>query len=200
MRVEKYQIKEIASLILGHTFRVNPEAGIEGDSYKLVQVKDLDHDGAILLGQLETINYKFSRGVELVKPGDVIFCPREHKLVAALITEELDPTVVSAPLVLIRVHSREIVDPGYLRSYLNSAMARKQFQNLLSGSTILTINKTELADFEILIPSLEKQRIFAEMYFYSEQERKLREKLLELRSQERSNLINQSFRQLLEVK
>jgi len=200
MRSVKKQIKEIAAVILGHTFRASPEVHPDGKPYRLIQVKDIDHNGVLYFDQFEAINYKFSREVELVRAGDIIFCPREHKLVAALVDKApQQATIVSAPLIIIRTSSQELVNPGYLQSYLNSGLVKREFQNLLSGSFILAIKKTELADFDVLVPSLEKQEVFSRIYHYSEQARGMQEKLLELKSKERSSLINKSFKQLLGV-
>ncbi len=198
MQVKKILIKDIANLILGHSFRTTP--GKQGDKlYKLIQVKDIDIKGELLTNQIENINHKFSKSIELIEHGDIIFCPREHKLVSALVTTKLTNAVISAPLILIRVNCQQSILPEYLRFYLNSAIAKKQFHNRLMGSSILTLKKSDLENFEVPIPSLEMQQAFSKIYQYSEQERKIRETLLELRKQEVEQTLNHRMEELLTV-
>ncbi len=196
MTVLKMRIKDIADLILGHSFRTTP--GDQGsESYKLIQVKDIDASGELLVNQVENINHKFSRSVELVKPSDIIFCPREHKLVAALVTSKLTNSIISAPLILIRVHCQSNIKPEYLRFYLNSGLARKEFHHLLIGSSILTLKKSDLENLEVPIPSIEVQEAFSKLYQDSEQERKIYEQLIKLRKEEIEQSLNYKIEELL---
>jgi restriction endonuclease S subunit len=198
MTVQKRQIKDIADLILGHSFRTAP--GEQSDKfYKLIQVKDIDTSGELLVNQIENINHKFSRSVELVEPGDIIFCPREHKLVSALITSKFVNAIISAPLILIRVRCQQSIKPEYLRFYLNSAIARRDFHHLLMGSAILTLKKSDLGNFKVPVPSIEVQEAVSKLYQYSEQEQKIRERLMKLRKEELEQTLNHKIEQLLAV-
>jgi hypothetical protein len=198
MTISKLPIKNIATLILGHSFRTSPGSQ-NGEGYKLIQVKDIDNSGELLINQFETINHKFSRAIELVEPGDIIFCPREHKLVSSLVTTRLTNAIISAPLILIRVHCQQSIKPEYLRFYLNSRVARKNFHHLLMGSAILTLKKSDLENFIVPIPSIEVQNAFSQLYQYSRQEKKIRERLTRLRQEELEQTLNHKIEKLLEV-
>jgi len=194
---KKRKIKEIAGLNLGHTFRVSPNITKEEASFSLVQVKDVDINGNLLLGQLETINHKFSRTVDLLQKGDIIFCPRDHKLIAALVTIDLENTLISAPLILIRVHCQKTINPEYLQLYLNSKLIEKRLKSLLLGSSILTLQKSDLAEIEVPIPSIKEQELLSKIYSYSKLERKLRDNLYGLKNKERNAIVNKSLESLL---
>jgi restriction endonuclease S subunit len=198
MMVPKKKIKDIAELILGHTFRVSPRGvNKSGDLFSLVQVRDISTNGELLLNQLETISHKFSKSIDLLERGDLIFCPREHKLVAALVGDEIHNTVISAPLILIRVHCQQTVKPEYLQLILNSNLIQRKLTQLLVGTSILTLQKSDLEEIELPIPPIDKQDLLARIYNYSKQERKLRDSLYELKNMEREAIVNQSLESLL---
>ena len=155
MKIIKSKIREITKVSLGHTFRKGVNVSFTGTT-RLIQVKDITENGDLLGKQLDAIDYKFNRDIELVSKGDIVFCPREHKLIAVLIKEDLGAVVVSAPLILLRVIDRSKISPSFLQAYLNSPQVINQLKNLLMGSFIQTINKADFMEFEVIIPSLAK--------------------------------------------
>jgi len=213
MRFQKYKLRDIADLNLGFSFRSSlilsdqdtPTCTLKSavELIKVIQLKNIDACGELIDDNLDQINFKPNRSnksLEPIKKGDIIFCPRGHKLVSVLIKKNWENTIISAPLIWLSIKCPDNVMPEYLHFYLNSSFAKKQYQNLLRGSTILTLKKTDLDELEILIPSPTTQKAFAESYQYFNQEKKLREKILELRKKLIEKTLNHKLEELITTK
>jgi type I restriction enzyme M protein len=194
----KIKLKEIAHLSLGHTFRsATQTAEKQEGGFLLAQVKGINLDAELLFEQLEKIKHKFNKSIDLLRQGDLVLCPRDHKLVTALVDKEIPNLIISAPLILIRVNCELRVDPEYLQLILNSKLMQKNLKQLLVGTSVRTLQKNDLEEIEIPLPGIEEQKLFAQIYKHSKLERKLRNKLYKLRGLERETVINKSLESLL---
>jgi restriction endonuclease S subunit len=114
---------------------------------------------------------------------DILLVAKWTRNFAALYRSEYWPCVASSTFFIIRLNRKTRVIPEYLSIILNDSQNRKYFQNNFSGSTIPSIPKSVLEDFEIPLPSIEKQEQIIRLDALHKKEIRLRNKLIEKKEQ-----------------
>lgn len=124
--------------------RIVVPSSIENDRIKEKQLKN----GEIAL---EKINPK-----QFLQKNDILFQAKGNKFEVVLIEEDYDNLLASSLYFVIRVDEKKI-RPKYLQWVLKTKKAEKYFEKNTSGSTIKTVRKTTLEEFEFECPSLSEQ-------------------------------------------
>lgn len=92
----------------------------------------------------------------LLQENDVIFVGKWARVFAWVYKSEFWPCVASSAFFIIRMHSKALL-PEYLALVLNQSQNISYFKTHYSWSAMPSISKNVLWEFEISIPSLEKQ-------------------------------------------
>ena len=127
-----------------------------------------------------------------LRPGDLVTVNRGEGMRTGLVTK--DPPMLAIPaysLHRITVHSLDRVDVHYLWWYLNRPIVRKRMAALNSGQTIPVLTRKAFAEFKIELPPIEKQRKIGECALLLMEERRLIDRLSELRQQALEHLLTQ---------
>lgn len=126
-----------------------------------------------------------------LRPGDLVTVNRGEGMRTGLVTK--DPPMLAIPaysLHRITVHS-PLLDQNYLWWYLNRPIVRKRMAALNSGQTIPVLTRKAFAEFKIELPPIEKQRKIGECALLLMEERRLIDRLSELRQQALEHLLTQ---------
>ena len=83
-----------------------------------------------------------------------------------------------------------MVLPDYVTCILNHSKSISYFNQVSAGSSIPSIRKKELLDFEIFVPSMEMQKKIVDMYKIHKKEIEILEQLKEKKQVLFSQLIN----------
>jgi hypothetical protein len=100
------KLKDIATVSSGVTFRSRIEA-YKGGDVRVIQMKDLGDDNFVHLGESIHIDHTKPKPNQLAKRGDVIFRSRDQTNTAALLNEDVESTIVAAPLFRVRTDVRK---------------------------------------------------------------------------------------------
>lgn len=165
------QIKDIAELTSGYTFRESLGSFPKGDT-AVIQMKNIDASDRLHLAGVPFVGIADLNARQLARQGDVILRARGLFHTAALVTETLDRAVVAAPLMIIRVTSPDVT-PAYLRWFLNLQTTQTTLVSLAAGSYVRTLNKAAIEGLDIPVPTLERQRRIAELAELGVRERTL---------------------------
>lgn len=133
---------------------------------------------------LENKNRKF-----LLQSNDVILTGKGQRIFAWAYDEGLGDVVPSSLFYIIKTN-REQVNGYYLASVLNSARKQYELTLLGSGSSVLSINKKDLLDLEIPLPSLEEQNRIVRVLKVMEDEVLLTSKLLDKKRALKKGILN----------
>lgn len=123
----------------------------------------------------------------LTQVGDVILKTSEP-YTAVYITEEYAGLVIPSHFVIIRVDITRVI-PQYIAWYLNRDRIKKAFSMSCAGM-LKQIKPTTIAETEIKLPNLERQRQVVELYDTSRKEIYLLKKQLKLKETYYKTLIN----------
>lgn len=96
-----------------------------------------------------------------VLPGDLIFRARGVSNLALLVDELRQPVIVAAPLIRIRVHDAQQVDPAYLQWALNSGPVQRAIDGIAKGTIVRMVTVSSLRDLPIPLPTMAVQQQIA---------------------------------------
>lgn len=127
-----------------------------------LQVRQFNEEGLLCSATDEFIGVDKKTQAHLLQEGDVLFVGKGNRIFAWCYHEKYGPYVASSIFFVLRPNA-EVVFPEYLVAVLNAPQSKAVFQQIGSGTNILSIRKSELGAFEIPLPPLERQRKIAEL-------------------------------------
>jgi restriction endonuclease S subunit len=192
------QIKNIAEVIAGYTFRGAIEADTKGDVF-VFQAKDLIQGEPFADEEALTRISHTGRGdAGRLQKNDIVLVARGMKSGAfrsTVFIAEAPNVIASSSVLIIRVVDPNI-SPEYLSLYLNSGGGQDALSQIVSGSYIGAVPRRELEKLEIPIPSLQKQAIALLLY----QNLKAQEKIMDQKKIIIQNVVETIFKQLTHEK
>lgn len=112
----------------------------------------------------------------LVKKGDILIRLREPNF-AVFIDEEYEDLVLSSLMAVIRTNTEKIL-PQYLAFYLNSDFVKSQLLQDATTGAIKMIKVSDIQNLEIVVPSIEKQKLLVDTINTFNQEEMLLQSLI----------------------
>ena len=108
-----------------------------------------------------TPEFHSSNAKSRLKPGDILVVQSGHIGTVARIPDGFGEANCHA-LIIVDV-DRGAIDPDYVVEHLNSTIGQARLRGLHVGSSMLHINTSELAEYQIPLPPLREQRKIAEI-------------------------------------
>lgn len=168
--------------------RKQAKAADNAYQYRQLNLKSIDDKGDININ--ETVLFYASEELSanyLTQTGDIVIKTAEP-YTATYITDKYAGLVIPSHFVVVRVNESMAL-PQYISWYLNKDGIKKSFSMSCTG-TLKQIKATTIAETEIKLPSLEKQKLVVELDNISRKEIDLFEKLLEQKKSYHKALIN----------
>ena len=188
---EVIRLKDIASVQMGLTFRTRLEQSQHGN-VAVIQMKDFIADNRLDSENLALVEMSNLRKHHMVHVNDLIFRSRGITNTAALVDWGIKQTVVSAPLLRIRVDDSSVI-PGYLCLYINLPSSQAFLQRNATGTVMQLVGKQTLDALEVIIPSLDTQHEIVELNYLTEKEQYIQNQL----SKRRKQLLNSIIRRFI---
>lgn len=181
------KLKEIAEIQMGYSFR-SKLLGQQDSNVAIIQMKDLTEANTVETSSLIKIYLDKFDDRHLVKKSDLVFRSRGQNSTMAIMNKKLQNAVLAAPLLKIRTNKKVIL-PEYLLWSINNPESQRWFSKRREGSHGGMINKKALEEFEVLIPSLDKQKEILEISNSMMKEEQIMKRLLVLHKQYNSHLL-----------
>ncbi len=97
--------------------------------------------------------------------GDVLLANKGARSVAVFYRDNYPGVIVSGAFYILRVHDSAAILPEFLACYLNLPTTQHQLQNrIVAASTVLTLNKKDLLDLPIPLPSIDTQQRLIDLH------------------------------------
>ncbi|RLJ03698.1 MAG: hypothetical protein DRP08_03220 [Candidatus Aenigmatarchaeota archaeon] len=183
----KARLSEIVEIKSGYLFK----SRIVNDPYgqvRVIQLKDIDDNGAIYMNKLLTVSDKEVKGADFLRKGDIIFKSKSARYTAAVFNDDSNNAIITVHFFLLRLKTDQIL-PAYLAWYINQKPAQRYFKTKAGGTRIPIVTKKILEELEVSIPSLPTQEKIVAVNNLFMEEKKL---LTELR-EKRQILVNTSL-------
>ena len=168
----KQSIQQLADLLQGVAFRGALQDEPAGPVRVLGMASAL-WDNLQEPLDLPTIEFSGDQAKFRVLPGDLIFRARGVSNQALLVDELLQPVIVAAPLIRIRVHDRQQVDPAYLQWVLNSGPVQRAIDAIAKGTIVRMVTVSSLRDLVIHLPPMAVQQQIAAFARLQKEEQQL---------------------------
>ncbi|MEB8345092.1 restriction endonuclease subunit S [Flavobacteriaceae bacterium KMM 6898] len=171
----KTELKHIANIQTG----VFAKPVAKGDIAYL-QPKYFDEMGKLKINLEPDLNSIGISEKHILKQGDVIFAAKGSKNFASSFDLDDMSAAASTSFFVIRIFDKSIL-PEYLTWYLNHQTTMKYLKSYARGTSIPSISKEVLNDLEIILPSLEKQKLIFKIDDLRSAERNIIMKVLSLK-------------------
>lgn len=182
---EKVKLRDIASFTFGfHTSKIETQGII------YLQARNFNENGSFLNNVDKYVELDESKGDVLLKDGDVLFVGKGMRFFAYSYKKEIGKAVASSIFYVIKPNQNFILS-DYLACILNHTKSHNYFNSIGAGSSIPSIRKSELADYEIVLPPLDIQHKIIDMYNLHNKEMQLIEQLKEKKQVRFNQLINE---------
>ena len=157
----KFYLKDIADIQTGFSFRERLEFSPSGN-VSIIQMRDISESNEIDTAKLIRTNILNSYNKFQIKANDLIFCPRGLMYTITLVPQTLNATILTAPLILIRMKQKDIL-PAYIQWFINQPFTQKYFTSRAEGTAVKLLSKSALAEVEIIVPNLSKQQLIIDI-------------------------------------
>lgn len=129
----------------------------------------------------------------LLRPGDILFAAKGSKNFSAVYESHNQPAAASTSFFVIRLRT-ELVLPGYLAWFLNSAPTLALLKGKAIGTSIPSISKQVLEALELALPPLAKQKTILDISALRKRELSLQMEIETLRAKQIQKLISNAIR------
>jgi len=153
------KLGQVASIRMGYPFRSRLEHDAAG-AIAVVQMKDIDDACLLHVGDAVRVNLADVKEHHLIRPGDLAFRSRGRTNSVALVSADVGPAVLAAPMLLIRPVK---VLPAYLRWYINLPAIQTALAAQAEGTSVRMISKAALEALEMPVPSRRKQQLIVDV-------------------------------------
>ena len=170
-------IKDIASVIAGYTFRTALKPHKNG-LMTVVQSKDISDDLYVIKDNLTKIDLQEYQTRAIIKENDIVISSR-GSFRASIIKGDTANMIASSSVYVLRIEDKNIL-PEYLAIYLNTIEGQKKIKEKMTGSVIKTILRKDLENVKIPMPSKDIQNKIIDLYKNNQTQQKLlnRKKIL----------------------
>lgn len=149
------KILEFSESRMGHAFRERLTNMPTGD-VRVIQPRNISPEGFVSFGPEEPLRTDTSVS-KPIQPGDVLVVNRGRFAATVFDPPELGTWIVPSSILVLSI-KKESVLPEYVACYFNSTNGQKLFRRHLEQTTVPFISTKNLANMDIPIPSLERQR------------------------------------------
>ena len=180
------RLVDIAVVLSG----VNPEPS-SGETCRFVQIRHIGTDNAdLMLGRPPTA----VRAVPIRK-GDVLLAARGERASAVQARESQFGAYVALDIYLIRPDPARL-DPGYLVAFLLRPATGALLRQSTAGASLPRIPKDAIADLQIPLPSIDRQRSIGGMASCIHRRRELASRLIAVESRLAETSLERAFARL----
>lgn len=170
-------IRDIAAIRSGAYMKEVPNGEV-----CYLQVSDFDKVDGEFLHLKPTLGYDGKTENHLLSEGDLLFAAKGTSNFCAVFHKEMGKAVASSSFLVIRIINRTLITPDYLCWILNREDTLAFFKVNAIGTSIPSIGKALVEEYEIDIPPIQVQRKIMEISRLQQQEQRLYGQLSNLRS------------------
>ena len=136
----------------------------EKTKIKLLTLSDIE-DGYVIRDNLQSLKVIDRRMVHYkLQDGDLVISCKGKAFKTAVINIPYNETYISTgSLIVIRVN-KELIDPTYLKIFLDSKNGNEALRSIQTGASILSLNPTKLQNLLVPLPTFTRQSTIASSY------------------------------------
>lgn len=160
---------ELAEVFTGNqytlgVFEKNGMLSTEQTGYRILTSSDIEN-GLVDWKALHSIKYKDDKFDKYaVKKNDLVVTSKSSKVKTVVVDiEPKEKILVTGGMIVVRPNNK-LLDPTYLKIFLDSEQGQNALKSIQKGATIITINSKDLSTVVIPLANIEKQIKKAQRY------------------------------------
>ena len=136
----------------------------EKTKIKLLTLSDIE-DGYVIRETLQSLKVVDRRMTHYkLQDGDLVISCKGKAFKTAVINVPYNETYISTgSLIVIRV-KKDLIDPTYLKIFLDSKNGNEALRSIQTGASILSLNPTKLLNLLVPLPTFSRQTTIASSY------------------------------------
>ena len=174
------RVKDFCEIRIGHAFRERLENVPDG-KMMVIQPKNISSGGVVSFGPREPLRTDASVSRPLGR-GDVLVVNRGRFAATVFDLQEEGKWTVPSSILVLSVKAASVL-PEYVALYFNSVNGQLLFERHYEQTTVPFVSTRNLANMEVPIPSLKKQRALIAFEKTSRDYARLVNRKLDLRKQ-----------------
>jgi type I restriction enzyme, S subunit len=164
-----------------------------GEGKPYIPYKTIFDDSKIDINKLDYVRIEENEKQNKAKYGDIFFTtssetPDEVGMSSVLL-DHIDEVYLNSFCFGYRLNDFNVLHPEFAQYLFRSNGFRKKTLSLAQGSTRFNISKNEVMKIEVLLPSIEEQKLIASILTNSDREIKLLQKQVELIKEQKKGLM-----------
>ena len=149
------RIKEFCNIRMGHAFRERL-VNVPDGNVMVIQPRNISSAGIMSFSRGEPLKTDVSQPKQL-KQGDVLVVNRGRFAATVFDLPDTGTWIVPSSILVLSVKKESIL-PEYVACYFNSAKGQRMFRRHYEQTTVPFISTKNLANMDMSIPPLERQR------------------------------------------
>lgn len=170
---DRVKLSELCQLSFGQHIQSGT-----GGSIKYLQVKNFSEEGLFLDNVESFVEESQVKASSILNDGDIIFVSKGMKFFAYKYESKIGKSIASSVFYVLKV-DKNLILPDFLISVLNHPKSLSYFYGVSAGSSIPSIRKRELMDFEFNLPSFQEQKKITDIYECHQKEMNLLSRIKE---------------------
>lgn len=171
------KIKNIATVSSGVYLKEHPQ----GLVYYL-QVNDFDKEKNVFCPAAPSVDLDSRLSRHLLQEGDILFAAKGTSNFCTVFGAGLGDAVASSSFLVIRITDKKAVDPEFLSWTFNREDTLSFLKANAVGSSIPSIGKSVIDEYEIAVPPVSTQHKIIEIARLQQQEQVIRREIANLRN------------------
>ena len=165
----------------------------EETKIKLLTLTSID-DGEVVRSEIQSL-----KGIDkkmehyLLENGDLVISCKGKTFKTAVINIPYGQQYISTGSLIVVRCNKELLDPMYLKIFLDSDLGKTALKRIQTGTTVLSLNPSKLLNILIPLPHLSKQIIISSSYKYKKQNLKEVKDVLKDMEEEIDKKFNKNF-------
>ena len=181
--LELYALDALTTIRTPLAFRNKAPEEVPYGNVRIFSIKDLINWRPDELNRLPRVEVEYHKVADSVQLGDILMPGRGASYPARLFEGTDLPLFPAGQIHVIQIKNQAVAS-GYLIWYLNRTETQEKIKQMLTGSTIMALNKSQLSKLLIEVPSKATQDKIAQLSVLSTQRKALREQLSALEDEE----------------
>jgi len=164
----------------------------DGEVY-YIQARDFDENRNIARNLVPVLSYTENFEKHFLKKGDLLIVAKGSSFLSAVFDGTYKNAVASTVFLIARVNNESTILPEYLSWFLNSPSTQSYLLSLARGTSIPSINKKTLLEFDVPVPEIKKQKMVLELESLRKKEALLNRKIRKLKESQMNQIIFNSI-------
>lgn len=181
-------LSELADIKLGYSFREAVTSEENGD-VNVISAKNISESTVELNSAIKIQNRKF-KSDHFLSDRDIVINTRLNFKAGIYFWKNNDRTILSSPLIVIKIKDKNSLLAEYLNIHLNSSAIQQQLNVAADIGAVPFIGLSQVKNLNVVIPSIERQKKIIQFDKLFKKEQEISNKIMILKNKLYSKIID----------